>query len=154
MPRAARLADLVNNLGTGDIARGQAVFNGDKAACLSCHAIGAIGGRIGPDLTRIGRVRADRDLVEAIVFPSVSFVRSYEPVQVRTRAGAEHAGMLRSETPEAIVLGTVDGEETRIPRGDITSIEPGAVSLMPQGYDALLSREELSDLVAFLRASQ
>jgi putative heme-binding domain-containing protein len=62
--------------------------------------------------------------------------------------------MLRSETPEAIVLGTVDGEETRIPRGDITSIEPGAVSLMPQGYDALLSREELSDLVAFLRASQ
>jgi putative membrane-bound dehydrogenase-like protein len=151
---ATRLADLVGNLGTGDIARGQAVFNSDKAACISCHAIGAIGGRIGPDLTRIGQVRVDRDLVEAIVFPSASFVRSYEPVQVRTRSGVEHAGMLRSETPEAVILGTADGGETRIPRSEITTLEPGAVSLMPQGYDALLSRQELSDLVAFLRAAR
>jgi putative heme-binding domain-containing protein len=152
--RAARLADLVGNLGAGDIARGQSVFNGDKAACLSCHAIGAIGGRIGPDLTRIGQVRADRDLVEAIVFPSASFARGYEPVEVRTRSGLEHAGMLRSETPEAVILGTVDGGETRIPRSEIASLDPGVVSPMPQGYDALLSPQELSDLVAFLRAAR
>jgi putative membrane-bound dehydrogenase-like protein len=153
-PQAARLADLVGNLGTGDIARGQTVFNSDKAACLSCHAIGAIGGRIGPDLTRIGQVRADRDLVEAIVFPSASFARGYEPVQVRTRSSVEHAGMLRSETPEAVILGTVDGGETRIPRSEIASLDPGVISPMPQGYDALLSRQELSDLVAFLRAAR
>jgi putative membrane-bound dehydrogenase-like protein len=153
-PRAARLVGLVENLDAGDIARGQAVFNSDKAACLSCHAIGAIGGRIGPDLTRIGRVRADRDLVESIVFPSVSFARGYEPVEVRTHSGVEHAGMLRSETPDAVVVGTVDGGETVIPRREIASVEPGAVSLMPLGYDALLSRQELSDLVAFLRASR
>jgi putative membrane-bound dehydrogenase-like protein len=152
--QAARLADLVGTLGTGDVARGQAVFNSEKAACLACHAIGALGGRIGPDLTRIGQVRADRDLVEAIVFPSVSFARGYEPVRVRTPSGAEHAGMLRSETPEAVVLGTVDGGETRIPRRDIASLEPGAVSLMPQVYGDLLSRQELSDLVAFLRAAR
>jgi putative heme-binding domain-containing protein len=152
--RAARLEDLVNNLGIGDIARGQAVFNSDKAACLSCHAVGAIGGRIGPDLTRIGQVRADRDLVEAVVFPSASFVRGYEPVEVRTRSGVEHTGMLRSETPEAVVLGTIDGGETRVPRSDIASLDPAVVSPMPQGYDALLSRQELSDLVAFLRASR
>ncbi len=152
--RATRLADLVSHLGTGDIARGQSVFNSDKAACTSCHAIGAIGGRIGPDLTRIGQVRADRDLVEAIVFPSASFARGYEPVQVRTQSGVEHAGMLRSETPEAVILGTIDGGETRIPRGEIASLEPAAISPMPQGYDSLLSSQELSDLVAFLRAAR
>ena len=152
--RAARLEELTSQLGAGDVARGQAVFNSDKAACLSCHAIGAIGGRIGPDLTRIGQVRADRDLVEAIVFPNVSFARGYEPVQVRTPSGVEHAGMLRSETPDAIVLGTVDGGETRISRREIASLEPGTVSLMPQGYGDLLSRQELSDLVAFLRAAR
>jgi putative membrane-bound dehydrogenase-like protein len=152
--QAARLAELMGQLGQGDIARGQAVFNSDKAACISCHMIGAGGGRIGPDLTRIGQVRADRDLVESIVFPSASFVRSYEPVQVRTQSGAEHAGMLRSETPEAVVIGTVDGGETRIPRREISSFEAGAVSLMPAGYGDVLSRQELSDLVAFLRAAR
>ncbi len=152
--RAARLADLVSTLGTGDVARGQAVFNSDKAGCTACHAIGYIGGRIGPDLTRIGSVRADRDLVEAVVFPSASFARGYEPVQVRTRSGAEHAGMLRSETPDAVILGTADGGETRVARSEITRLEPGAVSLMPPGYDSVLSRQELADLVAFLRAAR
>jgi putative heme-binding domain-containing protein len=152
--QAARLDDLVKTLGTGDVLGGQAVFNSDKGACLSCHAVGYIGGRIGPDLTRIGQVRADRDLVEAIVFPSVSFARGYEPVHVRTRSGVEHAGMLRSETPEAVILGTVDGAETRVVRSDIASLEPAAVSLMPPGYGDLLSRQELSDLVAFLRAAR
>jgi putative heme-binding domain-containing protein len=62
--------------------------------------------------------------------------------------------MLRSETPDAIVIGTVDGGETRLSRREIASLEPGTVSLMPQGYGDLLSRQELSDLVAFLRAAR
>ena len=32
----------------------------------------------------------------------------------------------------------------------IESIEPGTVSLMPKGYDTILSPQELADLVAFL----
>ena len=52
----------------GDVARGQAVFNSPKAACLTCHAIGYLGGKVGPDLTRIGQVRSERDLLEAVSF--------------------------------------------------------------------------------------
>ena len=77
------------------------MFNGAKAACLSCHAIGYIGGRIGPDLTRIGQVRSERDLLEAVVFPNASFARGYEPVIVRTQSGATaRAGVLRSDAPD------------------------------------------------------
>ena len=71
----------------GDVGRGQAVFNSEKAACYGCHAIGYMGGRIGPDLTRIGQVRSERDLLEAVVFPNASFARGYEPVVIRTCAG-------------------------------------------------------------------
>ena len=81
----AKLEELLSGINGGDIRRGQAVFNGTKAACASCHAVGYVGGKVGPDLTRIGSIRTERDLLESIVFPSVSFVRGYEPVVVTTK---------------------------------------------------------------------
>ena len=130
------------------------VFNGAKGTCLSCHAIGYIGGKIGPDLTRIGQVRADRDLLEAVVFPNASFARGFEPVTVRLRSGALQSGVLRSDAPDEIVLSTVAGADIRIPRRDIAEVEPGTISLMPPGYGELLTRQELADLLAFLRAAR
>ena len=88
----------------GDIRRGQAVFNSAKAACIACHTIGYVGGKVGPDLTRIGGIRTERDLLESIVFPSASFVRSYEPVHGRTKDGRVFNGVLKKDAPDEIVL--------------------------------------------------
>jgi putative heme-binding domain-containing protein len=149
-----RLQSLLPAIQGGDIARGQAVFNSQKAACYACHAIGYMGGKIGPDLTRIGQVRSERDLLEAIVFPSASFARGYEPVVIRTRAGDVHTGVLRNnDLPDEVVIAT-EREETRIPRRDIVEMQPGTVSLMPPGFDEQLTRQELSDLLAFLKATR
>jgi putative heme-binding domain-containing protein len=149
-----RLESLLPAVQGGDIARGQAVFNSQKAACYACHAIGYMGGKIGPDLTRIGQVRSERDLLEAIVFPSASFARGYEPVVIRTRSGELHTGVLRNnDLPDEVVIAT-DREETRIPRRDIADMQPGTVSLMPPGFDEQLSRQELADLLAFLKATR
>src|SRR5262249_17968398 len=95
----AELAKLAASLGKGDVRRGQAVFNSKTTACITCHSMGYLGGKVGPDLTRIGRIRTESDLLESIVLPSASFVRSYEPVSVRTVAGITHNGILKSETP-------------------------------------------------------
>jgi putative membrane-bound dehydrogenase-like protein len=152
--QAERLEALLASLPEGDVRRGQAVFNSEKAACLSCHAIGYLGGTVGPDLTRIGEVRTERDLLEAIVFPSASFARSYEPVLVSTRGGALQGGMLRSEGEDEVVLATAAGEEIRIARTDIEDMQPDTVSIMPAGLDALLTAGELADLLAFLKATR
>ena len=138
----------------GDIRRGQAIFNSSKAACASCHAIGYLGGNLGPDLTRIGEIRTDRDLLEAIIYPSASFVRSFEPMLVATKSGDEHSGVLRKDSPEEVVLATGPGVEARIARSEILEMRPGAVSVMPQGLDAQLSKAELADLLAFLKATR
>ena len=122
-----------------------------KAACSACHAIGYQGGKVGPDLTRISEVRGERDLLEAIVYPSASFVRSYEPMIVATKDGEEHSGVLRREDANEILIATGPTTEMRIARADITEMRPGAVSVMPQGLDEQLSRAELADLLAFLR---
>jgi hypothetical protein len=41
-----------------------------------------------------------------------------------------------------------------VPRRDVAAIEPGSISLMPSGYDELLTRQELTDLIAFLQAAR
>ena len=138
----------------GDVRRGQAVFNSPKVACLSCHAIGYMGGKIGPDLTRIGQIRSERDLLEAIVFPSASFARGYEPVIVTTESGETHSGVLRSDLTDVVVLATSAGAETRILRREIADMQPGAVSVMPPGLEEQISRQELADLLAFLKATK
>jgi putative heme-binding domain-containing protein len=149
--QSRRLEELVTALTGGDIRRGQEVFNSPKAACLSCHAIGYMGGRIGPDLTRIGQVRSERDLLEAILYPNASFARGFEPVSITTTSGEVHGGVLRSDSREEVVLGTGAGQEVRIARQNIKNIESGTVSLMPAGLESQLTRQELADLLAFLK---
>jgi putative membrane-bound dehydrogenase-like protein len=149
--QSRRLEELLTALTGGDIVRGQDVFNGPKAACLSCHAIGYMGGRIGPDLTQIGQVRSERDLLEAILFPNASFARGFEPISVTTTSGEVHGGVLRSDSREEVVLGTGAGQEIRIARQNIKNIESGTVSLMPVGLESQLTRQELADLLAFLK---
>ncbi len=148
----AKLEQMLGSLAEGDIRRGQSVFNSTKAACSSCHAIGYLGGNVGPDLTRIGQIRVERDLLEAIVFPSASFVRSYEPVVIATQSGQVFSGVLRKDSADEIVLATGPDEEARIPRDQVEEMQPGTVSVMPAGLDQQLTPQEIADLVTFLKA--
>ncbi len=148
----ARLETMLADLPTGDIRRGHEVFNRAKTACVACHAIGYLGGKTGPDLTRIGSIRTRRDLLEAIIFPSASLVRGYEPLHIVTHDGKSHNGLLQSETPDDLTLAIGPTETIRIPRRDIEEMNPSRVSLMPGGLDQQLSLQELADLVQFLQA--
>jgi putative heme-binding domain-containing protein len=98
-------------------------------------------------------VRTRRDLLEAIAFPAASFVRSYEPVQVKRRDGSVAYGIIANEGAAALTLttGPVTPPVT-IPRSEIAEITPGTASLMPQGIDRILPAQELADLVAFLQS--
>jgi putative membrane-bound dehydrogenase-like protein len=149
--QSANLEGLLASLPAGDIRRGQAVFNSSRTSCRACHTIGYVGGKIGPDLTRIGQIRQGRDLLESIVYPSLSFVRSYETLAVRTLDGPVHSGVVKTDSPVEIVLTIAADKEVRIPREEIEIMQSGKVSIMPAGMDKQLSPQELADLVEFLR---
>jgi len=149
--RRQRLEKIRSGLPAGDVRRGQAVFNSPKAACIQCHRLGYQGGDVGPELTRIGTVRSADDLLEAIVEPSASLVRSYEPVSVTTRDGEERLGILRRDDARGVALVTGPGSTLNIDRADITAVTPSTVSLMPAGLDEQITRQELADLLEFLK---
>lgn len=150
----ANLEQVLAQLKPGDIKRGQAVFHSKKAACFACHAMGYLGGNVGPDLTHIGRIRATRDLVEAVLYPSASFVRSYEPLVVVLDNGTSHSGTVRQDTNRELVLAIGPDKEVRIAKDQIESLTPGRVSVMPAGLDKQLSPQELADLIEFLKAAK
>lgn len=152
--QAARIDQLMQEIQGGDIRRGQAVFNSTKAGCINCHAMGYLGGKVGPDLTRIGGIRSERDLLESIVYPSASFVRSYESVKVVLFDGRVFNGIIKDEQPQQLVLTLNANDEIRIARDDIDEITPSNLSIMPSGLDQQLSKQDLADLIAFLKASR
>jgi putative heme-binding domain-containing protein len=149
--RRTRLDELEKSLPPGDPQRGKVVFQSAAASCALCHQAGYLGRPFGPDLSRIGSIRTLRDLLEAIAFPSASFVRSFEPIEIRKTDGSLVHGLLSGQNHTAITLATSPlTPALSIPRQQIASVAPAPASLMPQGIDRILSPAQLADLTAFL----
>lgn len=148
--RLAHLQKMEQDLKGGDVGEGRKLFYG-KASCYLCHAVGSEGGRFGPDLTNIGEIRSVHDLLEAVAYPSASFAREYETSRIVTRTGS-YTGVIKEQLPEAILIEVGPVPALRIPRSEITAIEPQTVSMMPPGLDQQLAKQEMADLTAFLKA--
>ena len=146
--RLARIHSIESSITKGDIERGRMLFF-DKAICYTCHAIGNEGSNFGPDLTSIQKDRSAHDLVEAIVYPGVSFVREYETYQIKTKENI-YTGIIQEQTGDMIRLGISAQESVQIQRKDILSTEIQDVSMMPLGLDKLLTEQDIADLMAFL----
>jgi putative membrane-bound dehydrogenase-like protein len=146
--RLKRLQQIQAGLKRGDIAAGRKLFYG-KATCFTCHSVAGKGGTLGPDLTNIGAIRSEHDILEAILYPSASFAREHETSKIVTKTNS-YTGIIKEQLPNAIIIQTGPQTKVQVPQSAITSIEPQDVSMMPNGLDKILTTEELSDLIAYL----
>jgi putative membrane-bound dehydrogenase-like protein len=147
-----RLAKHEPLLRGGDAERGRAVFASAKVACVACHAVGNQGGKIGPDLTRVGAIRSGRDLLESILFPSSTFAQGYEPFIAETADGEQHSGVVVEQDEKRVVLRTSAGHEINLSKSALKEFRRAALSLMPEGLETALTEQDLRDLLAFLRS--
>jgi len=88
------------------------------------------------------------------VFPSASFVRSYETMQVSTVDGGELVGIIRNRDKGGVTLALSPDKNMRVDQNNIRNMKPMSVSLMPAGMDQVLNHRELADLIAYLEASR
>jgi putative heme-binding domain-containing protein len=134
----------------GNAEHGWEVFLSRKVGCYTCHRVAGKGSAIGPDLSQVGRFRSPRDLLESIVFPSSSIVPEFRSYRIMTKAGKLASGIIMRESTAAIYLRTPELAEIRIARKDVDEITPSDISLMPEGLEKTMTRQELADLLEFL----
>ena len=132
----------------GDAARGRAIFEGD-GRCLSCHRVGAAGGRSGPELTDIGAMRTPASLYRSLVDPSGGMRPINRPVRAVLRDGSVVTGRRLNEDTYTVQLVTPEGRLVSLVKADLREWSVSVTSPMPS-YKDTLTAEALADLLAYL----
>ena len=132
---------------TPNPANGRAMF---KQHCASCHRLDREGVPVGPDLFGIRNQEREVILLHTIV-PEHEIVPGYANYRVRLRDGRELEGMIAAESNTHVRLRRALGEEESVSRDQIQSMESSGLSLMPQEMETNMSRQDMADLVAYLK---
>ena len=132
----------------GDSTRGKPVF---EEKCGTCH-LPREDKQVGPDLARV-KGDTGTQLLQKILDPSRQIDPSYTNYIVVTTDGRIHDGVIASETPGTLTLRSGEEEDNTILRLNVSSIRASSVSLMPEGLEKEMSRQDLADVIAFLQGT-
>lgn len=130
----------------GDAKKGQAVF---ATICITCHKHGTLGVDVGPPLSDV-KVKPPEALLSDILDPNRMFEARWSAYQIDTKDGRVLSGLIQSETPDAVVLAMMGGMKETISRSAIKEMKSLDRTLMPDGLEAAITKEQMSDLIAFL----
>ncbi len=133
----------------GDPRVGERIFF-EQSDCLQCHMIDGRGGRLEPDLSRIGASRSPEQLREAIRQPDANISRQFEPVSVTTGDGRRIEGVIRNEDTFSIQIMDYGENLHFFFKDEVAQVTYGSSSVMPTYSPRDLGDEELRQLVAYL----
>lgn len=132
----------------GDVARGQALFEG-KGACASCHRVNGKGSRVAPDLSEIGAVRTAAILQKTLADPSSTMWPINRPVFAITKDGRNIRGRRLNEDTFSVQLMDENERLVSLLKSDLRALEISTTSPMPPATKTL-SNEEVADVIAYL----
>jgi cytochrome c oxidase cbb3-type subunit III len=148
----------------GNREKGQQIFFG-KGTCSECHMVNGKGGRLGPDLTRVGAARStsylidsirqpSKDLSDGMVDPNNHYANAlvYDTVTIVTRTGQQVTGIARNEDTFSIQLLDTNQQLRLLLKKDLVSVKHERRSLMPAYTSDVLGDTELRDVVAYLES--
>lgn len=132
----------------GSAAAGLALYQG-KGACGSCHMINGNGGRMGPDLSLVGRRLSPDELRSALIDPNASVLPRWWTMRVTQVDGTVHEGLRMDE--DSFSLRIIDAQEElwSFRKEQVAAVERIETSTMPS-YAQTLTNSEVDDLVAYL----
>jgi putative heme-binding domain-containing protein len=134
----------------GDPARGEQVYRRAQLQCTICHAIGGVGGVIGPDMVSLGASAPVDYLIESLLNPTAKIKEGYHMTMVTTKDGQVFAGGVAQDGADELVLRDATNNLHKIAKANIKEKQISPISLMPPGLTMSLREDEFLDLVRFL----
>ena len=145
----------------GDAVRGEQIF---QASCSLCHQVNSAGGRLGPDLSRIGMARSVDSLTNRIrgerkmqIMPTRTTVggaividKNYAQTTLVAASGESMQGVKNNEDLFSIQLIDMAGRIQGFDKDSLEVLEVSTESLMPAFGPDTLSDADLEDLLSYL----
>jgi putative membrane-bound dehydrogenase-like protein len=133
---------------TGDARKGFEVF---KSICAKCHRHGDTGETIAPNLTGFN-VHPKSKIIQKVLDPNSSVEGNYRQYTVTTKAGRVINGLLAAETKTALEIVDTEAKRHTVLRDDIDEMTASNRTIMPEGFEKQLSKDDIVNLLEFLTA--
>jgi putative heme-binding domain-containing protein len=129
------------------VAAGEALFKRER--CVECHRVNGVGGRLGPDLSSIGKTRSVEHLRQSILEPNADVRQRYYVVSITEAGGKTLEGFRMNEDTYTIQFIDASGQLYSVEKTSLKSFKIDRVSKMPS-YQGKMSDDEVNGLVAYL----
>ncbi|VTR95429.1 membrane-bound dehydrogenase : Uncharacterized protein OS=Planctomyces maris DSM 8797 GN=PM8797T_16413 PE=4 SV=1: Ceramidase_alk: Cytochrom_C [Gemmata massiliana] len=134
----------------GDKTRGKAVF---AKSCSACHVLEGVGSAVGPDLAALAN-KSPLYLLSEILDPNRNLDSRYSEYKAVTKDDRTVSGILAVETATSVTLRGQQAKEEVILRSEIQELRGTSKSLMPEGLEKDVAKQDMADLIAYLTANE
>ena len=132
----------------GNAVRGLDVF---KKKCAVCHQVGEVGHQIAPNLSSVQN-KSEADLLLAVLDPNREAQPNFNVYTVVTGEGRILNGIITAETVNSLTLRRAESKRDVVLRSNIDELLSTGLSLMPEGLEKELNRQQLADVIAFIKS--
>jgi putative membrane-bound dehydrogenase-like protein len=127
---------------------GRMVF--ERSACVKCHTAVTQDTLLAPSLKGVGKGQKPDYLIESVLYPSKIIKTGFETERITTKSGKTFTGLVKDE---GTMLRVVNADsEVRLAKKDVEERSVQKVSLMPEGQEKTISRQEFLDLIVYLES--
>jgi putative heme-binding domain-containing protein len=134
----------------GNAKAGAEVF---RQNCAVCHHLGDVGQEVGPNLETV-REWTGEAVLTAILDPNRQTEPKYVAYTATTNAGETIYGVVASESGGAVTMKGLDGKEHPVLRSDLKSLVSSNRTLMPDGFESSMTKQQMADLLEYLKAPE
>jgi putative heme-binding domain-containing protein len=132
----------------GNAEKGKAVFG---AMCASCHRANGAGGRLGPDLSRVGSARSREMMMRRIRGGVEGFGQGFAPVTLTPQTGPPISGVKKNEDLFSVQIMDAGERIQGYEKDKMKAVVNGVRSAMPSFSSNRLNDADLDDLVRYLQ---
>jgi putative heme-binding domain-containing protein len=125
-------------------------------SCVGCHKMNGVGNEFGPDLTKLDPKQDQlEEILRDVLEPSFRINEKYKSYKFDLKNGKTITGLLLDDKgPNYTVIENplANAKPTLIKKDDIDEKTESKVSIMPKGLLDKLTKEEILDLIAYIKA--